>query len=240
MIRDVLTVMWKERRGFFAAQGGRWRTLFSLVSPLFLSVYLPWDAGTNWLTGYPSLVLCGLVSILFTGITIPDSFAGERERHTLATLLASRLPDRAILLGKLLNVVAYVVLVVLAALLIGLGIANGADWQGHLILYRPLVLAIDLGVVILLTLLVGSVGILISLRSETAQGATQVLLGSIFMPIMILAFVGLLFRDPLRRFLSRLDLPQIGWGAFILIGLVDIALLAIVLGRFRRARLLTR
>jgi ABC-type Na+ efflux pump permease subunit len=31
---------------------------------------------------------------------ITDSIAGERERQTLETLLASRLPDRAILLGK--------------------------------------------------------------------------------------------------------------------------------------------
>jgi ABC-2 type transport system permease protein len=240
MIRDVLTVMWKERRGFFAAQGGRWRTLFSLISPLFLAVYLPWDAGTRWLTGYPSLVLCSLVSILFTGITIPDSFAGERERHTLATLLASRLPDRAILLGKLFNIILYTVLTVLLALLIGAGVANGVDWQGHLVFYRPLVLVVDLAVVILLTLLVGGVGILISLRSETAQGAAQVLLGSIFMPIMILGFVGLLFREPIRAFISRLDLAQIGWGVVLLIALADIGLLALVFGRFRRGRLLGR
>ena len=37
---------------------------------------------------------------------VADSFAGERERHTLETLLASRLPDRAILAGKLLVPVA--------------------------------------------------------------------------------------------------------------------------------------
>lgn len=240
MIRDILTVMWKERRGFFAAQGGHWRTAFSLISPLFLAVYLPWDAGQSWLVGHSSLVLCSLVSILFTGITIPDSFAGERERHTLATLLASRLPDRAILLGKLLNVVAYTLLVVLAALLIGFGVANGADWQGHLVFYRPIVIAVDLAVMILLTLLIGSCGILISLRSETAQGATQVLLGSFFMPIMMLGFVGLLFREQLRTFFSRLDLAQIGWAILILIALIDIALLVWVLGRFRRGRLLTR
>ncbi len=38
---------------------------------------------------------------------ITDSIAGERERQTLETLLASRLPDRAIVLGKIIAVTLF-------------------------------------------------------------------------------------------------------------------------------------
>jgi ABC-2 type transport system permease protein len=71
-------------------------------------------------------ILCGVVVAVgaFMGFigpmpTIADAFAGERERHTLETLLASPLSDRAILLGKMgaqyALVAAHVVLVSVAA-----------------------------------------------------------------------------------------------------------------------------
>lgn len=82
---------------------------------------------------YPTLgtwgtigILCGVVVAIgaFMGFigpmpTIADAFAGERERHTLETLLASPLTDRAILLGKMgaqyVLVFAHVALVSIAA-----------------------------------------------------------------------------------------------------------------------------
>jgi len=42
--------------------------------------------------------------ITLAGVMITDAIAGERERQTLETLLASRLPARAILLGKVVAV----------------------------------------------------------------------------------------------------------------------------------------
>jgi len=40
--------------------------------------------------------------ILASGLTVPDSFAGVKERNAVPTLLTTRLPDRAILFGKML------------------------------------------------------------------------------------------------------------------------------------------
>src|SRR5258705_13563545 len=55
---------------------------------------------------------------------IVDSFAGERERHTLETLLASRLSDRAILLGKFGAAVPYGLAVGLIGAMVQAVVAN--------------------------------------------------------------------------------------------------------------------
>ena len=100
MLDDILTVMWKERKGLFRFRGSRSRFLLTLLSPVFFAIFQPLRDGAAWVEQEQSVVLSAMVSVLLVAITVPDSFAGERERHTLGTLLASRLPDRAILFGK--------------------------------------------------------------------------------------------------------------------------------------------
>ncbi len=66
---------------------------------------------------------------------MPDSFAGERERHTLETLLASRLPDHAILSGKLLVCVLYSFIMTIIFIVLCLAVVNIAYWNGQLLMY---------------------------------------------------------------------------------------------------------
>src|SRR5581483_5484622 len=63
----------------------------------------------------------------------PAAYAAEREKHTLETLLSTRLSDRAIYWGKLLSVVALGVLLGLAAGLLALIIL--AILLGHWLLF---------------------------------------------------------------------------------------------------------
>jgi ABC-2 type transport system permease protein len=240
MISDILAVMWKERKGFLGSQGGRWRALLGLVSPVFLAIYLPWNTGLNWLQGFPSLLICMIVPIVLLGITVPDSFAGERERHTLPTLLASRLPDKAILLGKLFGALIFGLAGIVVALILGLVVANASDWQGHVVFYRPIVLSIDILAGLLVALLTGTAGILISLRSATAQGASQALISMFLVPPMILGFVLMLFREQVRLALERLDFMQTLGAVLGIIALLDIVLLSLAVTRFRRSRLIAR
>ncbi len=72
-----------------------------LLSLLALAIYLPLQARDAWVNGPIPLVPATLMPVMLVGLTIADSFAGERERQTLPTLLASRLSDRAILIGKI-------------------------------------------------------------------------------------------------------------------------------------------
>ena len=101
MIDDILTVMWKERKGLLRYQGSRRTTILNLVVLVpTLSIIMPLVAGREWGDSFQVLIAALVLPVLLVGLHIPDSFAGERERHTLETLLSSRLPDQAILFGK--------------------------------------------------------------------------------------------------------------------------------------------
>jgi len=121
---DILTMMWKESKDVFFQGGGR-----SLLRPLIvvglIGIYIPLQLGPQWL----DLPLIGMFLLLwapfFVIITfIGDVIAGERERHTLETLLASRMPDRAILLGKVATTVLYGWAMGVLSLLVGLLVVN--------------------------------------------------------------------------------------------------------------------
>ena len=107
MIADVLTVAWKEWRELLQLGGSHRGGRFSLVIlVLVFGVFLPFQSGAEWVESPATVFYWGWVPLMLVSGAVADSFAGERERHTLETLLASRLPDRAILLGKMAAAVA--------------------------------------------------------------------------------------------------------------------------------------
>ena len=101
MFSDILTVVWKERKTLFRNRASRSRLLTLLLTPVMLSTVIPFNWGPDWVEEFPSLIIAVVAPAILVAVMIPDSFARERERHTLPTLLSSRLPDRAILLGKM-------------------------------------------------------------------------------------------------------------------------------------------
>src|SRR4051812_9879303 len=101
MIRDIITVIWKEWRELIFRRGlSRREQLITAVMAAIVFVLLiraaPLMASQPQAFAVPSLIMIQLLMAIVT-----DSFAGERERHTLETLLASRLSDTAILIGKI-------------------------------------------------------------------------------------------------------------------------------------------
>ena len=132
---DILTVMWKEGKGLMRFRGSKSQFWLTILSPVLLATVFPWQWGPEWVEQVPALVLAFVMAIALVGLTIPNSFAGERERDTLETLLASRLPDRAILLGKVGVCVAFSFCATVIVLFLSLLSTNIAHWQGHVILY---------------------------------------------------------------------------------------------------------
>jgi ABC-2 type transport system permease protein len=108
MIEDVKTMMWKELKELFMKQGSFKGGMFGLIMfAAIFGVYLPWTIGRDLVSSPVALLFWMWVPLLLVMAVVVDSFAGERERHTLETLLASRLSDRAILYGKILTAVIY-------------------------------------------------------------------------------------------------------------------------------------
>jgi ABC-2 type transport system permease protein len=237
MRQDILTVIWKERKGLFRYRGSRTRFLLVLLSPLLLATVFPLQAGADWGDGPLPVLLSAVVPIVLMGITIPDSFAGERERHTLDTLLASRLPDRAILIGKLAVSIAFAWGITLLFLLVGLVTVNVAFWSSGPHLISPTTALGSVALSLLMSILLAGTGVLVSMRAATVQEAAQTLMAIFLVPPMVLQAVALLFRDQLYGFLRAQDGNQ-----FLLVTLAILAILSIGVAtaavlRFRRPRL---
>jgi ABC-2 type transport system permease protein len=245
VIPDVGAVVWKERMAVLRQPGSRTRVLLTVAIPIgFFAVYGPLTAGRDWVREIDSLFIAVFMPILVAITTTPDSFAGERERRTLSTLLASRLSDRAILFGKVAFNVAVAWGLALVTLLIALVVVNVANSDGGLLLLTPVVFTADLLISFLVAVLAVAVGVVISLRSVTVQQAQQTLGAALLaVPLVlgpVLFFVASRWPEwgP-RELLSGVDPAVVLLGATLALLAIDVAFLALGTVRFRRDKLIT-
>lgn len=172
---------------------------------------------------------------------IADTFAGERERHTLETLLASRLSDRAILFGKIASAIVYGWGLTMVCVLLGLVSINLVYSRGQIILY-PL----DVGLAIpvfsfLIAGLASGLGVLISLRSATVRQAQQtfsIVFYLFFVPMFLLPLLPENITRRVFTFLLSTNLQVIAVLAFIFLISANIVLIYIATLRFKRNRLI--
>lgn len=196
LLHDILTIARKEWREWFLRGGKLTRGLLPMmIFPVgLMGVFLPIQSGPLWL-GWPALLSNGvwLPQLLVLGV-VADSFAGERERKTLETLLATRLSDTAILLGKYAAAVGYALGMSLLSAIVGLLVVNAnlaakaakaaetlaANTENPEILAPPLnyPLAVWVGIPLFALLTAGfaaGIGVHVSLRAPTVRQAQQAL-----------------------------------------------------------------
>ena len=241
MTRDIWTMAWKEWKELFAAQG-RWRgggLNFALLLAVF-GIALPWQFGHAWVTSPMMLLSWGWAPLLLLSHVVVDAVAGERERHTLETLLASRLPDRAILIGKMAAAIAYGLVITVGSLALGLLTVNLSAWGGDLLLYSPATLAGVLITTFLGAILIAALGVLVSLRAATVRQAGQIMGAA----VLLVAFVPVLAVRAVLRWwhtagqpLSATETLVLGSVVLGTLVLVAAALVASAVLRFRRSRL---
>jgi ABC-2 type transport system permease protein len=253
MIADIGTVMWKEIREYLAgasAGGGSGRgrgVVGVLLIVAVVSVLLPLQMGRALLTSGTPVIVDGLyLPLIILLNVIADSFAGERERHTLETLLASRLSDHAILLGKFGAAVAYGWAVGLIGALIQAVVANlspkNASAGAGLSFYSANT-AITIVVLGLLTsLLASSIGCLVSLRAANMrQAQLNMSFGFLvvaFVPVIIYKFLPSQMQTDIGAALNTTNATQASLIMVAILVLLNIVLLLISLALFRRARLI--
>ncbi len=178
---DIATVAWKELSEVRAGPGGKGlRSTAPLVLLLlFVSVVIPFSAGTEQFGGMGVMSIGMVVAAMWVFTSVPDAFAGERDHRTLETLLATRLPADAILAGKLLASVVVAaalgsVAIVLSVVASDVGtVVHGTPGDA---LSAPW-LHIGLGMVlaVLVAFALANVGILVALRAPSAMVAMRVL-----------------------------------------------------------------
>jgi ABC-2 type transport system permease protein len=238
MFNDILTVIWKERKSQFRVRGSRTRFLLMLASPVLLATVFPITWGPDWLAEIPPLVVATITSVILVAVMVPESIAGERERHTLETLLASRLPDRAILLGKLIVPLAVGWGVATLANLWSAVVVNVAHWEGEILFFTLPIALGSLALSFLMALLTAGAGVFVSLKAATAQEAAQILTFAILIPPMLLQIVPLLFREQMKHFIDTVNGPQLLLIVLAVLVVLDVAVLLAAVARFRRSRLI--
>ena len=241
MIRDIWTVAWREWKELFSRDGGLSGKLGLLIFAAFVGVFLPWQLGRAWIEApWVTFFWAWMPLFLVTAVTA-DAFAGERERHTLETLLASRLPDSAILLGKVLATVMYVWGLTLICMPLGLVTINITQADGGLVLYSAKTLVSLAGLSLLATLLGSSTGVLVSLRASSVRVAQQNLsmisMTLAFVPVLIFQALPLPWRAKVLTYFMQASISEVVILLATLLAALDITLLLIAMARFRRDRL---
>jgi len=245
---DILTVARKELGEIVGGGSGRRGLIRELFFVFLFGVFFPLSQSEAWRSGAVPTVFVFMIPLFLAGPYVADTFAGERERKTLETLLATRLPDSSIYLGKILAVCTYawvITLVILAASLLALNLAGGSA-GGGLFLYPAAVWIAGLLGSYASALLIAGIGTFISLRSETVRAAHQAMM----LPLFVLIFGGSFGMGALWRALpAHTQTSLVAWasgvsGVQAILGIVgillaaDLLLLRLGVRRFRRSKLI--
>jgi len=238
---DIGTIMWKEWKEILSWGGSRGKVGLLVFVGVF-GIFLPLQMGRAWVESPMVLAYWAWVPLFLVTSVIADSFAGERERHTLETLLASRLSDRAILFGKVGAAVGYGVGITWLSLLLGLVTANLARGQDRLLLYP---LTVGLGIVGLSLLgagLAAGAGVLVSLRAATVRQAQQTLSIAImlllFVPIFGTQALPVEWKARLFETFMAMNVTRVVVIAVVILAVLNVGLLVAAMDRFRRAQLI--
>jgi len=240
---DFSVVFWKEWKEIVlersAGGAGSYRPLIVIG---MLGIFVPLRMGPERFFNPLQLLVYSFFSAVVVTAVIADSFAGERERHTLETLLATRLSDRSILFGKIAASIVYGWLISMLCVVAGVVTVNVTHWEGHVLLYHDPASWLTLVLGPPLTAgFVATAGVLVSLRASTVRHAQQTLMVG-----FLVLFLGLFFG------LTQLPAEWKAWFSGILVswsaaalvlaaaGVVlaaDLALLVAGMARFQRAKL---
>lgn len=242
MIGDVLTIVWKEWREFkdqlFKLKRGG---LSALIVVLMLGIVTPLQMGPSWISSPLMLAYWPILAGSMVSTLIADAIAGERERHTLETLLATRLPDSAILIGKVIAAVLYGYVFALMNIVVGWVVLNLRYHDSGLIWMSPAHFGALLTLIGLNCLFLSGVGVFVSLRASSVRQAQQA-----FGVIMLILFLGpalaVQAMPAARRIELFTSLTAIGVDRIVRWVALGLAVAALIVNlgallRFRRGRL---
>lgn len=243
MTRDVRTVAWKEWKEYLQHEPGRRLGPLRAVAAVAAGgIFLGWQIDPAFGHSPLTVLWTMFMAVMFVTSVIPDSFAGERERHTLETLLASRLPDRAIVLGKVTAATSYGVAMALAVLPAGVLSARLIHGSGGLPAVDPAVLLAAVLTSLLVALLIADIGVLLSLHAPTVRQANQrlglVIMALFMTPAIVISAVPRAWWEAALAAVRSAGVLRVLTAAYLLLVLVNLVLLAAAMRRFHRGRLI--
>jgi ABC-2 type transport system permease protein len=242
MATEFNTVFWKEWKEIVMERSGGAGSYRPLILIGVLGIFVPFRMPPErFFSPFPLLIYAFFAAVVVTAV-IADSFAGERERHTLETLLATRLSDRAILFGKIAASIAYGWLMAILCALVGTITENVANRGDHILLYRDsaswliLLLAPPLAAGA-----VATAGVLVSLHATTVRQAQQTLMVAVLVlvagSIFASNFLPMAWKEWFFGIWSAWSAASLVLAAAGVVLALDLLLLLAGMARFQRARL---
>ena len=242
MIADIFNVAWKELREILTFGDVRGRSKFSLVVMIVIfGIVIPLQNGRAWIDSPANVIVWGWMPFLWVSGVVADLFAGERERHTLESLLSTRLSDQAILFGKLFAALTYGFTLTWVIMLVSLLTINIAFGRSGLLVYP---FPITLGAFVFSILISGlsaSIGVLVSLRAGSVRQAQQMMsvgMLLLFVPIMLIQFIPERFLIAVSNLLQSVRPVQIAVGIALFLLVLEVTLIAIARRLFQRSKLI--
>ena len=247
MLTDIWTVCLREWQEILYQRNKIWQTLLNELFALAIAGIffpLPFDSsGEDTTTSFTLWYLAPFILLL---TKVPDSFAGERERHTLPTLLATRLSDRAIVLGKIGAAVAYGWTATIIASWFGLIKVNVVNFKDAPIFYPLNSYLFGIGIGLLTTTLIATFGILVSFRAKTLKQAQLNLsfyfIALSFIPLIVLLVSTFLLPETVNEnivsILKAMDSTTSALIGLLCFAVLDLLLIVFTLRRFKRNQLI--
>jgi ABC-2 type transport system permease protein len=242
MITDIFTVAWKELGEIFTFGDVRGRSKFSLIVLIVIfGIVIPLQNGREWVSSPASAMIWAWMPFLWVSGVVADLFAGERERHTLEALLATRLSDQSMLFGKLLAAMAYGFILTWVIMLVSIVTVNVSSGGNGLLFYPVPTTLAALVFSILISGLSASIGVLVSLRAGSARQAQQMMSAGmlvLFLPFMLIRFVPVEWLGYLEEVARHISLIQIAIYVALVLVVIEAILIAIAMRLFQRSRLI--
>jgi ABC-2 type transport system permease protein len=234
MIETARTVAAKELREILSSggpAGGRRGVLGRIAFPVIFGAFLGYQSGfvRHGFGRAAAVFPMGLIAMGTASTMIVDAVAGERERHTLETLLASPASDIGIIAGKIVAVVVYA-WVIGSVGLVAVGVASAFAPAP----ISPTVLLLISLLALLEAVLAAGFGVQFSLHADSVRAAGR-RFGqyAIFMNMIGAAAIGLVVAPASGA--VRLGIAAI---TAIVLLVMDVTLILLARLRFRRSELL--
>ncbi len=243
MMTDIGTLVWKEWKEMFLQRGSsRSGLVYLLLMGVMFGVVIPLQSGEGWLTDPTGLIVWSWMPIFLVLGMVTDAFAGERERHTLETLLASRMDDSAILYGKICAAVSYGWAIAIGSMLLGAVTINIAFPEGGIKFYPLGTLTAGVGFSFLGCVLIATLGVMVSLRAPTARAAYQrlslVMVVFFLVPLIAMQVLPAEMRQKGAEFFAGLNWNQLLLVGGLMLTVLDAGLIWLARARFRRGKLI--
>ena len=243
MLRDIWTISKKDIKEVLFSRGNKRSGLVSILIMVgLIGVYFPLFSREKWFSNPMELLNWSWMPIFMVTSLVTDSIAGERERHTLETLLASRIKDQSILLGKITAAVLYGWGLFITSLLMGAVTVNVANWGKPMQFYPLDFFFACTGLSLLLCVFISTIGVFVSLRAPTARIAYQRLslsmLTFVLLPVILTQILPQSNLDSVLAIFETVDLQKALWAAGIALLFLDVLFILIALARFKRTSLI--